>query len=131
MLAWSRGTYPPLSFDRPEPLNRVFPGEQITDPMRGSAPCTLAPAEWRLLGWLEREGFGYDLYAETQLHDTLLDLDRYRVLVLSTHPEYWTREMYDPGAALGSRTRRETRLPRRQRHQLRGRVPRRRADGRP
>jgi len=24
----------------------------------------------------------------------LLDLDRYRVLVLSTHPEYWTREMY-------------------------------------
>ena len=34
MQAWSGGTYPPLSFDRPEPLNRVFPGEQITDPLR-------------------------------------------------------------------------------------------------
>lgn len=94
MQAWSGGTYPPLSFDRPEPLNRVFPGERITDPLRRLGAEHVAPAEWRLLGWLEREGFGYDLYAETQLHEMLLDLDRYRVLVLSTHPEYWTREMY-------------------------------------
>ena len=54
----------------------------------------MAPAEWRLLGWLEREGFDYDLYAETQLHAGQLDLDAYRVLVISTHPEYWSREMY-------------------------------------
>ena len=94
MQAWSGGPYPPLSFDRPEPLNRVSPGERITDPLRRLGAEHVAPAEWRLLGWLEREGFGYDLYAETQLHDMLLDLDRYRVLVLSTHPEYWTREMY-------------------------------------
>jgi hypothetical protein len=46
------------------------------------------------LGWLERERFGYDLYAEAQLHDGTLDLDAYRVLMLSIHPEYWTREMY-------------------------------------
>ena len=43
---------------------------------------------------MEREGFAYDLYAETQLHAGLLDLDAYRVLVISTHPEYWSREMY-------------------------------------
>jgi N,N-dimethylformamidase len=55
----------------------------------------IAPAEWRLLGWLEREGFAYDLYSETQLHDGVLDLGNYRVLILSTHPEYWTRRMYD------------------------------------
>jgi hypothetical protein len=54
----------------------------------------VAPAEWRLLGWLEREGFAYDLYAETQLHSGVLDLDKYKVLILSTHPEYWTRDMY-------------------------------------
>jgi N,N-dimethylformamidase len=95
MEAWSGGDYPPLSFDRPEPLNRVFPGEQITDPLRRLGSEHVAPAEWRLLGWLEREGFGYDLYAETQLHENLLDLDQYRVLVLSTHPEYWTRAMYE------------------------------------
>ena len=55
----------------------------------------MAPAEWRLLGWLEREGFGYDLYAEPQLHFDELDLDRYRVLILNTHPEYWSKAMYD------------------------------------
>jgi N,N-dimethylformamidase len=95
MEAWAGGSYPPLSFDRPEPLNRVFAGERIADPLRRLGAEHVAPAEWRLLGWLEREGFGYDLYAETQLHEGLLDLDRYRVLVLSTHPEYWTREMYN------------------------------------
>ncbi len=54
----------------------------------------MAPAEWRLLGWLEREGFSYDFYSEWQLHHGELDLDRYRVLMLSVHPEYWSREMY-------------------------------------
>jgi hypothetical protein len=47
-----------------------------------------------LYAWLEREGFAYDLYAEAQLHDGTLPLDRYRVLVIAVHPEYWTREMY-------------------------------------
>jgi N,N-dimethylformamidase len=79
MHAWAGGSYPPLSFDRPEPLNRVERGEEITDPLRRIGAEHVAPAEWRLLGWLEREGFGYDFY---------------RVLVLSTHPEYWTRQMY-------------------------------------
>src|SRR5207247_9467631 len=44
---------------------------------------------------LERERVDYDYYAETQLHFGQLDLDAYRVLVLSTHPEYWSRQMYD------------------------------------
>jgi hypothetical protein len=54
----------------------------------------VAPATWRLVGWLEREDFAFDLWAETQLHARALDLDRYRVLVLDQHPEYWSREMY-------------------------------------
>jgi len=52
-------------------------------------------AEWRGLAWLEREGFGYDLYAEHHLHAGQLDLDAYTILLLSVHPEYWSREMYD------------------------------------
>jgi hypothetical protein len=87
--------YAPLSFDRPEPINHIDASEHVTDPIEGRASCHLAAAEWRLLGWLEREGFAYDYYAETQLHDGTLDLDAYRVLVLSTHPEYWSRAMYD------------------------------------
>jgi hypothetical protein len=91
---WGFSEYAPLSFDRPEPLNDTSLGERITDPIEGRMSCHVAPAEWRLLGWLEREGFAYDLYAETQLDSGVLDLSAYRVLVLSVHPEYWTRKMY-------------------------------------
>jgi hypothetical protein len=91
---YDREDYDPLSFDRPEPINHVPEQVQVTDPIEGRAACHVAPAEWRMLGWLEREGFDCDVYAETQLHSGVLDLDRYRVLVISTHPEYWSREMY-------------------------------------
>ncbi len=86
--------YLPLSFDRPEPGNAVREDEEVTDPIEGRLPCGMAPAEWRLLGWMEREGFDYDYYSEWQLHSGDLDLDAYKVLVLSVHPEYWSREMY-------------------------------------
>lgn len=86
--------YLPLSFERPEPFNHIPKNVQATDPIRGRNECHLAPAEWRLLAWAEREGYGYDLYSEQQLHDGQLDLDQYKVLILSTHPEYWTAEMY-------------------------------------
>ncbi|HET8627758.1 MAG TPA: N,N-dimethylformamidase beta subunit family domain-containing protein [Thermomicrobiales bacterium] len=86
--------YAPLSSERPELGNFVPEGTEVTDPIAGRQTCHLAPAEWRLLGWLEREGFGYDLYADEQLHSGALDLDAYRILILSTHPEYWSRAMY-------------------------------------
>ncbi len=92
---WSAESYARLSFDRPEPINHVDQHVQVTDPIEGRAACHVAPTDWRLLGWLEREGFDYDLYADTQLHARQLDLDAYRVLVLGAHPEYWTREMYE------------------------------------
>ncbi|HEV3136697.1 MAG TPA: carboxypeptidase-like regulatory domain-containing protein [Pirellulales bacterium] len=92
---WNAEEYAPLSFDRPEPINHVPENVQVTDPIEGRAACHVAPAEWRLLGWMEREGFAYDLYAETQLHAGWLDLDAYRALVISTHPEYWSSRMYD------------------------------------
>lgn len=86
--------YLPLSFERPEPGNAVREQEEVTDPIEGRLPCGMAPAEWRLLGWLEREGFRYDYYAESHLHFGQLDLDAYKILIISVHPEYWSREMY-------------------------------------
>jgi hypothetical protein len=86
--------YAPLSFDRPEPFNHIPEHVRLTDPIRGRQSCHLAEAEWRLLGWMEREGFLCDLYADAQLHAGLLNLDAYEVLILSTHPEYWTRMQY-------------------------------------
>lgn len=85
---------PPLSFERPEPFNHVPLEINVTDPIRGRNESHLAPTEWRLLGWLEREGHAYDLYADYQLHDGTLNLDAYKVLILNTHPEYWSGEMY-------------------------------------
>lgn len=87
--------YLPLSFDRPEPLNHIREHVNATDPIAGRDACHTAPAEWRLLAWMEREGYEYDLYSESQLHEGLLDLDGYRILVLNAHPEYWSRRMYE------------------------------------
>src|SRR5690606_14799210 len=47
--------YAPLSFDRPEPLNHIDLETRATDPIEGRAACHVAPAEWRLLAWLEHE----------------------------------------------------------------------------
>jgi len=87
--------YAPLSLDRPEPFNHIAEDEQITGPIGGRQGCHLAPAEWRLFGWMERDGFDYDLYGETQFHFDTFRLDDYRLLIISTHPEYWSKHMYD------------------------------------
>jgi N,N-dimethylformamidase len=92
---WGYEHYQPLSFERPEPCCHIDFQEQITDPIEGRQACHLAPAEWRLLGWLEEQGIDYDYYAETQLHEGLLNLADYRALILAVHPEYWTRHMYE------------------------------------
>jgi hypothetical protein len=90
----SNQTFEPLSFDRPEPYNHVPEAVECHDPIEGRQACHLAPAEWRLLGWLERQGYAYDLYADYQLHSGVLALDAYRMLILGVHPEYWSEEMY-------------------------------------
>lgn len=87
--------YAPLSFERPELANHIPEDEEVTDPVEGRMECGKMPGEWRLLGWLEREGYAYDFYAEHQLHTGALDLDAYKVLILSVHPEYWSRRMYE------------------------------------
>jgi hypothetical protein len=46
------------------------------------------------LGWLEKEGYEYDLYAENQLHEEGLNLDLYDTVISHTHPEYWSLHMY-------------------------------------
>lgn len=84
----------PLSFDRPEPHAVVPERDRITDSIEGRLGVCFAPGEWRLLGWLEREGFAYDLYSETEFHFDRLPLDQYQVIILNTHNEYVSKEMY-------------------------------------
>ena len=96
----SDSEFRPLSFERPEPGNDIFDNSpwsnaSVKSPIQGRIQSGQAPAEWRLLGWLEQEGFDYDYYAEAQLDDGSLDLTAYKLLIISVHPEYWTRNMYD------------------------------------
>tara|TARA_Y100000588_G_scaffold86951_1_gene92512 strand:- start:8043 stop:9641 length:1599 start_codon:yes stop_codon:yes gene_type:complete len=91
---YRHSSYAPVSFDRPEPINHIPESVIITDPIEGRSACHVCPAEWRLFGWMEKEQFSYDLYAETQLHSGVLDLSDYKILIISTHPEYWSQEMY-------------------------------------
>ncbi len=92
---YDQDEYAPLSLDRPEPFNHIDEQEQLTDPIAGRQGCHLAAAEWRLLGWMERKGHDYDFYSETQFHFGQVPLNEYRVLILSTHPEYWSVAMYE------------------------------------
>ena len=92
---WKLGHYDPLSFDRPNPANFVPENEVVTNPIEGRMACAMAPAEWRTLGWMEREGFDYDLYGDYQLHTGELPLEAYGILLLNVHPEYWSVRMYE------------------------------------
>jgi len=92
--------FKPLSFERPELGNDIFDNTPWDDldasaPIQGRMQCGQAPGEWRLLAWLEQEGFAYDYYADAQLHDGTLNLSTYAVLLVGVHPEYWSCEMYD------------------------------------
>lgn len=92
--SYDQDDYAPLSLDRPDPFNHIDEHEGLTDPIAGRQGCHLAAAEWRLLGWMELQGLAYDFYSETQLHFDQVPLDDYKVLIISTHPEYWSSDMY-------------------------------------
>ena len=91
---YDQDEYKPLSLDRPDPYNHIDENEQLTDPIAGRQGCHLAAAEWRLMGWMEQQGFGYDLYSESQFHFEQVPLHEYSTLLISTHPEYWSKDMY-------------------------------------
>jgi len=91
---WVGHSFEPLSFDRPEPVNSEELESKITDQIKKIGSEHVA-GEWRLLGWMEKENYEYDLYSENQFDIGELNLEKYKVLILSTHPEYWTINMYE------------------------------------
>lgn len=54
----------------------------------------LAAGEWRLLAWLEREGYPYDIVSGFELHQNPEMLSNYKTLILNTHSEYWSSDMF-------------------------------------
>ncbi len=46
-----------------------------------------------LLQWMSKQGLAHDCYTDTDLHATGSWLSKYKVLVLGSHPEYWSDRM--------------------------------------
>jgi hypothetical protein len=66
-------------------------------PMPGAAPngdAHLTRGELWVLGWLGAAGYQPDVYSDIDFHNDGCDPSQYRCLILSTHPEYWSRQMY-------------------------------------
>lgn len=71
-------------------------------PMPAAGPqgdMHLTRGELWILGWLEDQGVQPDVYTDIDFHRDGLDAGQYACLVLGTHPEYWTQQMYDNLAA--------------------------------
>jgi hypothetical protein len=71
-------------------------------PMPGAAPggdLHLTRGELWILGWLGREGFQPDVYSDIDFHNDGCDARQYSCLIVGTHPEYWTTQMYDNAAS--------------------------------
>ena len=70
-------------------MQRPNPGASLID-----GAGHLAAGEQHILRWLEQAGIAYDLYADIDLHQDPALLGQYHTLLISTHNEYWTDEMY-------------------------------------
>jgi hypothetical protein len=64
------------------------------DTWEGAFTNHLARGEWCILAWLEKEKIAYDVVAGADLHFNPGLLENYKAIVLSTHCEYWSCEMY-------------------------------------
>lgn len=54
------------------------------------------PQDMYLVEWLERSGMGFHVATDEDLHrEGAALLDKYKVIVTSSHPEYWTRDGQD------------------------------------
>ncbi len=64
-------------------------------PTSGSSANHLTRAELWVHDFLATSGYHVDTWSDWDLHRGALDLRRYKALILDTHPEYWTTEMFD------------------------------------
>lgn len=55
----------------------------------------LVGSETYLLRWMEKNGYSWDHASDRDLHDELDLLGPYKCVIIQTHPEYYTKEMYN------------------------------------
>ncbi len=64
------------------------------DDVREKFTNHLAGGEWRLLAWLEREGYAYDVVSDWYLENSEISFEDYECVITSTHAEYWTKKLF-------------------------------------
>ena len=78
----SGGTYSTLvTLDRPNP--------------GASGSLHLAAGERFILGWLEDNHYPYSMLTDSDLHQDPSALQPFNTVIVNTHSEYWSKEMYD------------------------------------
>ena len=79
-----------LSLKRPYPNCSIHQKDVLT-----SFTSHLAEGEWRLLAWLEKNNLPYDIISGFELHQNQNVLSKYKAIILSTHCEYWSKQMFE------------------------------------
>jgi hypothetical protein len=78
----SGGTYSTLvTLDRPNP--------------GAAGSMHLAGGERFIIRWLETNGYHYSMLSDSDLHGDPTALQPFSTVMISTHSEYWSKEMYD------------------------------------
>ena len=76
-----------VSFNRPNSSDKPI----VEDANR--TVIHLADAEAYLTKWLESNEYDYEMISDEDLHSNSYILSNYKVLIIHTHPEYWTENM--------------------------------------
>ena len=84
--SWGGGS----KYDGRAHLSLLRPNSEVS-PVSGA--LHLARAELWMLGWFEDHGYTPDLYTDLDFHNGV-GLQDYKCLVIHTHPEYWSLQMY-------------------------------------
>jgi hypothetical protein len=83
-----RGDGVTLSFERPNPVaapSTVEDGVDVQNHLTG--------AEIWISSWLEDAGYAFDTCSDWDLHRNNPAITRYKAVILTTHPEYWSLRM--------------------------------------
>jgi len=91
-----------LTFLRPNPhtVNLTIPdGEDTTVfPMYRAMTYDsrhLTRGELWFQNWMESAGYRFDVFTDLDFHSGIVDLGEYSAVILNTHPEYWSTQMFD------------------------------------
>jgi N,N-dimethylformamidase beta subunit-like protein len=72
-------------------------GVDPSDPALTGVPSGsrhLTRAELWVLNWMQEHDFGFDVCTDLDWHNGIDKVDDYESVILNTHPEYWTTQMY-------------------------------------